>query len=175
VGFALLVVVTALGASTGASSSSPTKYADSVCRSFAAWQRRLVKLATPSGQTQATPEAIKGRLVVYFSGAVKAGDTLVRDLQHAGVPSVAHGRVIAGDVVRAARHARAALSDAAHDARRLPINTPEAFAAAGDRFGVLLTDAGSASSAMIDQIIARYQATSLEEAFTTSSSCKLGP
>jgi hypothetical protein len=171
---ALVLAVSALGASTGVSSSSPSGYARSVCRSFAAWQRRLVKLATPSGQTPATPEAIKGRLVVYFSGAVKAGDTLIRDLQHAGVPSVAHGRVIAGDVVRATRHARAALSGAAHDAKRLPTNTPQAFTAAADRLGVLLTDAGSASSAMIDQITARYHATSLEQAFTASPACKPG-
>ena len=165
----LLVAAAPVGAASDAKAVPVTAWSGSVCKDFGRWQARLAAL-TPS-EAPADPAAGKAAITKFVKGAVKATATLAGQLESAGVPKVKDGAAIAAAFAGSVKSVRRAYGQARTAAAALPTADPAAFATATHALAVQLQASSSTLSATLAQTAAKYPASALDRAFSSTKAC----
>jgi cell division septum initiation protein DivIVA len=141
------------------------------CTALGTWQTELTEGA-PDFSDASDAEAAKDTLVTYLDGAVAATQTLVADIQAAGVPEVENGEAIATEMRSAIEAVGDDFAAAKADVEALSTDDPAAFAASLGELGTTLTEAGTAAGTAFDQLGEKYPAADLDAAATEAESCQ---
>lgn len=141
------------------------------CTALNTWQTELTQGAPDVGAATDV-EATKQSLVSFLEGAVAATQTLVADIEAAGVPDVENGEAIATEMRSAIASVGDDFSAARDDVDGLSTADPAAFAAGLSEIGTTLTEAGTAAGTAFDQLAAKYPAAGLDAAATEAASCQ---
>ena len=139
---ATLAVVSCGGsdeASAGVPSALPsaggvvaTAYVEDVCGGFVDWMAEIRSLTQELGEAgtgASTVEELKDAAVSYFVGLVAATDSLISDVEAAGVPTVPQGAEAAQHVLDSLADIRQAMQDSQEQVETLATDGgPQAFA-----------------------------------------------
>lgn len=122
-------LVLVLGACAGTGVPSQT-WARQVCTSIASWYSALsAATATLDQETKNGKDlpVLRTDLVGYLGRAVSATDTLVAQLDRAGIPDVSDGKALVGRLRTQLVTARQVYADAQTRAKILPVTDPAQF------------------------------------------------
>jgi hypothetical protein len=182
---AALVVMIAVGAGTAsalpatpprgvarAPSVSVTGWTRSVCQAFGRWDQQLLKLDPPVSPPADLPAA-KTAITRYLTGTTSATAKLVKDLKAAGVPRIPHGSAITQLFAHAAQSLKDGFAQAQNAASQLSTTDPAAFASAETALVSQINTAASTLSTTVTQAATTDQAPTLDQAFQSTSACKI--
>lgn len=170
---AAALLVSACGSDDGGGGGdkvSAGDFASDICTAFKTWsqsiqdrQASLQKDLGPGASPQDGKDALEG----FLSDAVDSSDTLIDDVNAAGIPDATNGEDAANTLRDAAEQAKEKLS-AAHDkVDDLPTDSPQAFSSAAGKFGQDVKSALEEVGSGVNEI----KSPELDKAFNEESAC----
>lgn len=177
---ALAIVAVALMAACGEEGSGgsasedkvPTAaWAKDVCMTVRPWAGKIQTAVTNTQTTlgkSSGPKVVKPQLTQLFSGAVKATDTAIADMDKAGVPDVDNGAQIAKDFRAALVSARNAFAAAQTSVQGLDTSDKKKFDAAVSQVGTKLKQ----DYAKAGKTIEKVTSAELTKAFEKEPACQ---
>jgi hypothetical protein len=141
------------------------------CTALGTWQTELTEGAPDFSEVSDAASA-KDTVVSYLDSVVAATQTLVADIQAAGVPEVENGEAIATEMRSAIEAVGDDFAAAKADVEALSTDDPAAFAASLGELGTTLTEAGTAAGTAFDQLGEKYPAADLDAAAAEAESCQ---
>jgi hypothetical protein len=137
---ALLAMATL--ASCGSDGVAPEAYVKSICESVGSWVSGI------QAESGALNEAVSGgdaavakqKLDEFLGTTVTLTDTLLKDLDEAGVPDVDGGEEFAKDMISTFEEAKTALEDAQGQVAALPEDDPTAFQTQAQALGASIQE-----------------------------------
>jgi hypothetical protein len=179
----LLVSVLAVASLVAACSSSDSskvsadEWVTDICTSLSGWLEQLQQESTSlqeSVQADATGDlaAAKADLVEFMNGAVQSTDEMITEIDAAGVPDVDNGEELNDGLNDGLEDIRQAFADAQGQAEALPVNDQAAFAQGATELGESLQEAGTQAEEQLNDLGAKYDAPSLDQAFDDEPACQ---
>jgi hypothetical protein len=160
------------GAGDGASETVAAEtWMGDFCAALDSWQTELTEGA-PDLASVTDVAAAKDSVVSFLDGAAASTQTLVDEIEAAGVPDVADGEAIATEMRDAIASVGNDFSTARDDVEGLSTDDPAAFAADLSEIGTTLTEAGSAAGATFDRLAEQYPAADLDAAAQDAAACE---
>jgi hypothetical protein len=150
---------------------SAATWLDDFCTALGTWQTELTEGA-PDFADVSDAESAKDTLVSYLDSVVAATDTLVSDIQAAGVPDVENGEAIASEMRTAIASVGDDFAAAKADVEALSVDDPAAFASGLTDVGTTLTNAGTTAGTTFDQLAEQYPSADLDAAAAEAASCQ---
>jgi hypothetical protein len=129
-------------------------------------QAELQQGVDPGSSPGTERDALEG----FVDTAVDASDTLVDDLDDAGVPDIENGDEVADAVRTAFEETRGEIEDAQDTVADIPVDSPGAYRAAADQF---VTDLRTTIEGIGEHLDA-VDAPELEAALDEASACQAG-
>jgi hypothetical protein len=97
---------------------------------------------------------------------------MIKGIEDAGAPAIENGEDLSTDLVAALQPVEDTFSAAVEKAKALPTNDPNSFSEAAQQLGQEITDSQTEFSASFDQLQAKYDDASLNDAFNNVSACQ---
>ena len=155
----------------GEDSVAVDDYANDLCTALTGWTETLRDRQAElqeGGEPGTTPQEDRAALQSFVDGAVEASDTLVDEVEAAGVPDIDNGDEVADAFREAVVETRSELEAAQDDVGEIPTDTPDAYQAAVDDF---VTDL-RATLEGIDEHLEGLEAPELDMALDEASACQ---
>ena len=163
------LVFSACGDDEGAATVSAETYMSRVCSALDDWvsdiQQRAAALSEAGGPTD--PKSTQKVLDKYVAETVTGTQSLIDEVQAAGVPDIDEGEEAAEEILNAMRAVKSAFEAAREDFAELPTNNREAFAAGLSGVVANIQEATSKATASVQAA----DSDALSEAFDTSDEC----
>jgi hypothetical protein len=160
------------GETSEASEAVPaSQWLGDFCTALGTWQGELTE-GVPDTASVTDVETAKESLVSYLENAAAATQTLVDDIQAAGVPEVENGEAIATEMRNEIAAVGESFSAAKADVEGLSTDDPAAFATSLSELGTTLTEAGTAAGTAFDELAEKYPAAELDAAATEVEACQ---
>lgn len=162
------------GAGAGGTASAD-EYADGVCRSIGGWYGEIDTASTSLVDEASTisddPAAGKQLVLAFLDDAVGFTETLITDLEGAGVPDTESGPETADKLVSGIEDVRLLFQGARDDTEALPADDPQALGTGLQDIGSALQESATAVGANFEEVLSSVDDPELAEAFETAQSC----
>jgi hypothetical protein len=148
----------------------PDQFATDVCSAAKQWVDDIQQGAQDFGgglSAQSSPEEIRDGLVGFLEDAIAQTETLIGQVQNAGVPAVDNGEQASGSLVSAFQRVKTAFEDARDRASELPTDDQQAFATGAQELGSTVQQ----SLVTIGSELQNQQNKDLEGAFDENAAC----
>jgi hypothetical protein len=146
------------------------EWASSVCGALTDWQGSIT--ASPPDVSDPTDlEATKQELTGFLDGVISSTESLVSEVEAAGVPDVEQGDAIASDFQSALESVRDSFSQARSEVESLSTDDPGGFSTSLSEIGTALTQAGTEASTAISELGTTYPDSGIDEAFASAPEC----
>ena len=171
---ALVAVLAVLVSACGDDPVAVDDYANDLCTALTGWTEELRERQTElqeGADTGGSPEADRDALQRFVDGAVAASDSLVDDVEAAGVPDIEDGEEVADAFQDAVEETRSELEDAQADVADIPTDSSDSYRAAVDDF---VSESRSTLEGIDEQLQDVY-APELDMALDEASACQGSP
>ena len=159
-------------AATEAASTTPAdQWVASVCGALSTWQNDLTT-GVPDLTAITDLDAAKETLGGYLDDVTASTDTLVQEIQAAGVPDVEGGDDIASEFRTNLESVRDSFSNAKTELESLSTDDPNAFAAGLEDIGTALNQAGTDVGQAFDRLASEHPTAGLNEVAANEPACQ---
>lgn len=157
------------GGGGGTTTVSVDAYAADVCSALAAWVADIQERASTitEGINPGDAAAGKERLDEFIGTTVTSTQTLIDDVEDAGVPDTENGEEAADQIVSGLEEVKRILEDAQDQIAELPTNDPQAFGQGAQEIATSLQEATGEAAGAIDSA----NSEELTEAFGENEDC----
>ena len=147
-----------------------------MCQSIGSWYDEIETaskaLVEEASTISADPAAGKQVVLDFLDDAVGFTDTLITDLEDAGVPDTDTGPETADKLVGGIEDVRTLFQQARDDTEALPADNPEALGTGLQDIGTALQESATAVGANFEEVLSSVDDPSLAEAFESAQTCK---
>lgn len=165
------------GSGTPGGEVSAEAYADGVCTSINGWYESIESssqdLVEEAGSLSADPANGKEIVLRFLDNTIGLTDTLVTDLEAAGVPETPTGQETADKLVSGIGDVRALFSQARDDTAALPSDDDEAIVSGLQDIGMTLQESATTVGASFEEVLSSVDDPQLAEAFEATPSCSV--
>lgn len=162
-------VVGGLVACGGSDTVSARDYATDVCGAVKQYTDSIQdRVSEIQSNAPENPEEGKEVLTTFMDDMISDTDTLISDVEEAGVPDVDDGEQIADEVQSALEQVKSILEDARSQIDDLPTDDPQAFAEGTQELGTSLQESGEEVQSGLEGL----QSAELEEASQDIEACQ---
>jgi hypothetical protein len=175
------VVLAACGGGNGAGEAGGSEpiaagvYAGSVCGALRTWQQHLQSASailiqrTNAAKTLAE---VKTQFVSFFDGAAGETDTMLDEVQAAGVPDVNDGEGVAASMLRELRRFRQIVLTAKTKAEHLPLGNEQLFTKQTQTMGTAFQFEITKLPTLFDELGKQHNAPELASAAKADPACR---
>ena len=169
----LLAITAACGHST--STVSPSTWANRLCTDLGSWLSTVQAGADQLRRAQAgatSLEQARSHLVDYLEVAVAATNRLLDANKKEGVPDVADGKALAGELRSSVEKTKAVFEQGRATARRLPTSDVNAYRTQAQALGTDIATAGKDLQASVSGATKRYRSATIDQALREQPACR---
>jgi hypothetical protein len=153
----------------GSDTVSARDYASDVCGAVKQYTDSIRdRVSEIQSNAPQNPEEGKEVLTTFMDDMIGDTDTLISDVEEAGVPDVDDGEQIADEVQSALEQVKSILEDARSQIEDLPTDDPQAFAEGTQEVGTSLQESGEEVQSGLEGL----QSAELEEASQDIEACQ---